>query len=101
MSVWRQLQHGLRVLTNRTAADRAITDEAQDYIERTTEEFTARGLSPEEARRAALLECGSVFSVRDEVRGHGWENAIETLIADLRYAVRRLRATPGFTALAV
>ena len=101
MSVWRQLKHGLRVLTDRRASDQAITSEAEDFIERTTGEFIDRGLSPEEARRAARLECGSAFSIRDEVRGHGWENAVEALIADLRYASRRLWAAPGFTALTV
>lgn len=101
MSVWRQLKHGLRVLINRAASDQAVTDEAQDFIDRTTEEFIARGLLPEDARRAARLECGSVSSIRDEVRGHGWENFVETLFADLRYAAGHLRANPGFTALTV
>lgn len=101
MSVWRQLKHGLRVLTDRRASDQAITNEAQDFIDRTTEEFIARGVSPEEARRAAHIECGSAFSIRDEVRGHGWENAIEAFLADLRYAGRCLRAAPGFTSLTV
>jgi putative ABC transport system permease protein len=101
MSVWRQLQHGLRVLINRAASDQTIADEAQDFIDRTTEEFIARGLSPEDARRAARLECGSVSSIRDDVRDHGWEHSVETLFADLRYAGRYLRANPGFTTLTV
>lgn len=101
MSVWRQLKHGFRVLTDRRASDQAITNEAQDFIDRTMEEFIARGLSPEDARRAARIECGSAFNIRDDVRGHGWENTVEALIADLRYAGRRMRAAPGFTALTV
>ena len=35
------------------------------------------------------------------MRGYGWENVIETLLADLRYAARRLRSAPGFTAITV
>ena len=101
MSIWRQLKHGLGVLLNRTDSDRAITDEARDFIDRTTEEFIARGLSPEDARRAARIEFGTAFDIRDEVREHGWENTVETLIADLRYAGRRLKAAPGFTALTI
>src|SRR6185369_5464026 len=66
-----------------------------------TEEFIARGLSPEEARRAARLEFGSVMSIREEVRDYGWENAVETFVADVRYAARRLRSTPGVTFVTV
>jgi putative ABC transport system permease protein len=101
MSAWKQLKHGLRVLIHRADSDQALIDEAEDFIDRRAEEFITRGLSPEEARRAARLECGNVSRIRDEVRSHGWENSVETLFADLRYAVRHLRANRGFTAIAI
>src|SRR5262252_8053292 len=101
MSVWRQLKHGLRVLIHRADSDQAVIDEAEDFIDRRAEEFITQGLSPEEARRAARLECGNVSRIRDEVRSHGWENSVGALFADLRYAVRHLRANPGFTAIAI
>jgi len=101
MSLRRQLTRGLRALSNRSAADQDIADEVQDYLERATDAHLARGLSRDQARRAARLELGSVTSVREEVRGYGWENMVETAFADLRYAVRRLRAEPGFTAVTV
>jgi putative ABC transport system permease protein len=101
MSVWRQLKHGLRVLIYRADSDQAVIDEAEDFIDRRTEEFITRGLTPEEARRAARLECGNVSRIRDEVRSHGWENSVDTLFADLHYAVRHLRDNPGFTAIAI
>jgi putative ABC transport system permease protein len=43
---------------------------------------------------------GSSTAVREEVRGYGWENTVEVLLADLRFAARRLRHEPGFTAIA-
>ena len=101
MSLWRHLTRGLRVLTARAASDQDLSEEAQHYVDQTTEEFIARGLSPEEARRAARLECGAVSSIREEVREHGWENTVETFFADLRFALRHLRANPGFTAVTV
>ena len=52
MSVWRQLNHGWRVLIHRADSDQAVIDEAEDFIDRRAEELITRGLSPEEARRA-------------------------------------------------
>jgi putative ABC transport system permease protein len=100
-SWWRQLTRGLRVLTHRNAADRELDEEVQHYLEEATAAFVAGGLSPDEARRAALLEIGNTTVMREQVRTYGWENLVSTSIADLRYAARRLRSTPGFTAVAV
>jgi putative ABC transport system permease protein len=101
VSLWRQLSRGLRALTHRAAADQDIADELRDYLDRATAEYVARGLGPEEAARAARLELGNATSVRQEIHESGWENLIETLIADLRYASRRLVAEPGFAVVTV
>ena len=101
MSLWRQLTRGLRVLTDRRAADQEIADEVEHYLEQATAAHLARGLSPEAARRAARLELGGVTQAREEVRSYGWENVVSTTIADFRHAWRRLRCTPGFTSIAV
>ena len=101
MSVWRQLIRGLHALTNRGAADRDVADEVQDYLEQSTAEFVARGMSSGEARRAARLELGNTTRVEEEVRSYGWENIAGPWLADLRYAVRRLRQSRGFTAVSM
>jgi len=91
----------LRVLTCREAADRDVADEVQHYLEESTAAWVAHGLLPEQARRAALLEIGNATVMSEQVRAYGWENVVSTTIADLRFAARRLRSTPGFTAVAV
>jgi len=101
MSLWRQLTRGLRVLTNRAEADRDVSDEVEHYLEQATAAGIARGLTPEQARRAARVELGGPTAVRQEVRAYGWENLIGTALADLRYAARRLLGAPGFTAITV
>ncbi|HWF46047.1 MAG TPA: ABC transporter permease [Bryobacteraceae bacterium] len=101
MSCWRQFTRGLRVLGNRKKADQEIADEVNHYLEEATAALVARGLTPDEARRATRLELGGTTSVREQVRGYGWENAISLLFADLRYAARGLAANPGFTAVSI
>ena len=57
MSIWRQVTHGLRGLLHRNERDREIDDEVQNYFEETTAAYRERGLSDEDARRAARQEC--------------------------------------------
>src|SRR5262245_42440441 len=97
MAIWRQITHGLRVLSNRRKSDQDLTDEAQHFLDQATEEHIARGLSPQDARRAARVEFGTAAGIKAEVRDYGWEYSVETFIADVRYAARRLRSTPAFT----
>jgi predicted permease len=101
MSLWRHLSRGLHVLANRQAADKDIADEVGHYLDEAVAAFEARGLSRDQALRAAHLEIGTAAALREEVRGYGWENGFETLLADLRHAARRLCANPGFTAVGV
>jgi putative ABC transport system permease protein len=101
MSMWRHVASGLRHLKNREKSDKDLADEAQHYIDQATEEFVARGMPPDKARRVARLEFGTATSIREEVRDYGWENALETFAADVRYAARRIRSAPGFTAVTV
>ncbi len=101
MSIWRQVVRGLYAITNRKASDQDIADEVKSYLEQATAEFEARGLPPDEARRAARIDMGNATAVREQVRSYGWENAIATPLSDLRYAARRLAGNPGFTVVSV
>src|SRR5829696_2530596 len=100
MSVWRQLTRGLRVLTSRQA-DRELDEEIRQYFEQTETAARERGLSPDAARRAAQLEVGNLTVVREDVRSSGWEHVVGSVLADLRYTIRRLRRDPAFTVVTV
>ena len=101
MSLWRELTRGLRALTRGRDTEQDLHDEVEHYLEQAAAAQAARGLDPDAARRAARLELDGPARVREQVRGYGWENQVETLLADLRYAARRLRGAPGFTAVTV
>lgn len=94
MNLWRQLTYGLRSLVDRERADRDTQDEVRDYLAQSVVAHEAQGLSPEEARRAARIELGNPTNVAERIRGYGWENVVERVAGDVRYAVRHFARTP-------
>jgi predicted permease len=97
MSLLRQVQRGMHALVHRRATDRELDDEVQHYLDEMTRSNERRGLSHAAAVRAAMIEMGNATYTRESVRGSGWEYAVETLVGDVHYALRRLRRSPGFT----
>ena len=82
-------------------ADADLDRELRGYVELLTEEKIRAGMAPNAARRAALLEAGGVESVKENVRDGRRGASLETLLQDMRYAVRTLRNAPAFTTAAV
>jgi predicted permease len=101
MSLWRQVCSGLRGLIDQSGRDGEIDEEVREYFEAATAAYRERGLSEEEARRAARRECGNPLAAKEQVRTYGWENVARTVIGDLRFAGRQLRRSPGFALTAI
>jgi putative ABC transport system permease protein len=101
MAFLRTIRRGLSALLHTRSSDAALTDELRHYLDQSTLEYERRGLSHEDAVRAATIDMGNVASAREQVRSFGWEHAVETLVGDVHYALRRLRRGPGFTATAI
>ncbi|HEX4771165.1 MAG TPA: ABC transporter permease [Bryobacteraceae bacterium] len=101
MSIGRNLVRGFRNLVRRKHADGDIADEVDSFIAEAKADFEARGFTAEAAARATRMALGSSTALREEVRFYGWENMIDGMFQDLRYALRRLRATPAFTLVSI
>jgi len=84
--------------------DRMMEDldrDIRDHIERETEDNIERGMTPEEARHAALRKFGNITRMKEETR-EVWSLVwLEQLLQDVRFGFRMLRNSPGFTAVAI
>jgi len=82
-------------------ADDDLREEMQAHLDMEIAENVRRGMSPTEARRQALLVSGGLTVAADAVRDQRGLPWFDSVSADLRYAVRALRASPAFTAVVV
>jgi macrolide transport system ATP-binding/permease protein len=91
----------LRSFFRRNQVDQELQDELRDHLEQQIQENLAAGMSPEDARYSALRTLGGMTQIEQQCRDARGGSVIEDLVQDLRYGLRQLGRSPGFSALAI
>ena len=101
MGLRRCMLRRFRHLFRRRQSEAEMAEEMRFHLAQRAADYAADGFSGEEARFAAQRKFGNLGSIQEQAReAHGW-GWLERLLKDLRFALRELARTPGFTFLAI
>lgn len=78
-----------------------LDEDIRDHIERETQDNIDCGMTPEEARRQAMLKFGSVAVIKEDTRAIWTWPSLDAIRQDVRYACRMLRKNPAFATVVI
>src|SRR5687767_735791 len=81
--------------------EREFRREVEHHVRLQVEDNIRAGMTPDYARRAALLKLGGIQAIRERQRDRREIPWLDTVAQDLRYTARMLRTNPGFSAVAI
>jgi len=99
MRAIRALLIRLSALTKKERRDRELAAELESHLQMQVEENLRRGMSLAQARHDALLRLGGIESAKEVYRDRRGIPILESLIRDVRFSLRTLAKSPGFTAV--
>ena len=82
------------------ARERDLAEEIESHLQLHVDDNIRAGMSPEEARRVAVMKLGGVDQAKEAYRDRTTIPFIESVVQDLRFTVRQLRRNPAFTVTA-
>jgi len=88
-------------LFHKERRDRELAEELESHLQMHIEDNLRSGMTPEEARRQALIKLGGLEQTKESYRDRRGLPSLESFFQDIRYGLRGLRRNPGFTAVAV